>query len=106
MLRKLLVDKNFCDNQISNIVCSKTKSDGSCNRAIKKLLEQKDKIFFISPRAIVYCILNKNIPILICLQKLGYPIEIAEYADNFHILQKKTPYNSNINSILNQLLIH
>jgi len=100
ILLKMLKYKHFCDNDITNIVCSKPKKDGMCEKAIAKLLQHKQKIFQISPRAIVYCLVNKNTHMLQCLKKLGYPISIAQYADNFHLIQKKSRYHAQFISIL------
>lgn len=104
ILLKMLKHKDFYDNDITNIVCTKPKKDGKCDKALAKLLEHREKIFQISPRAIVCCILNKNIPLLKSLQELGYPIEIAKNAPNFHILTKRSRNDYIISSIMNKFI--
>ena len=89
LLKILIKEKNFLDNQITNIVCTKPDKYGKCKRAIRKIMTNKDKIFQIYPRALVFCILHNNTEILNCLNDLGYPFEMIQFADNYNLIKKK-----------------
>jgi hypothetical protein len=89
ILKILMKENHFFDNKITNIVCTKLDKNGKCERAIHKLLTNKDKIFQIYPRALVFCILQNNIEMIKNLDTLGYPFEMIKYADNYHLIKKK-----------------
>ena len=63
-----------------------------------------DKIFQISPRGIVYCILNHNHHMIEYIVRLGYPIEIVKYADNYKLLIKKSTNDAFVTSVLNKYI--
>jgi len=90
LLKKLLLsDKLFIDNDVTNIVCTRTNKNGKCDRAIYKLSLCYWNIFCISPRALVFCVLNKNKDMLKYVRSLGYPLEMITYADNYNLIQKR-----------------
>lgn len=104
VLAQLIKSDNYLDNDITNIVCSKPKKTGNNMRAIMKLEKNKDNIFQISPRGIVYCILNHNMEMIQYLAKLGYPIEMVKYANNYHLISDKYARDPFVTSVLNEYI--
>jgi hypothetical protein len=91
ILKKHLL--GFIDNEVTNIVCTRLDKKGKCDKAIHKLSLCSWKIFCISPRALVFCVLNKNMDMLNYIHFLGYPLEMITYADNYHLVQKRRLVN-------------
>jgi hypothetical protein len=87
ILKKLLL--GFIDNDVTNIVCARLDKKGKCDKAIHKLGLCSWNIFCISPRALVFCVLNNNKDMLKYVRSLGYPLEMITYADNYHLVQKR-----------------
>ena len=86
----MLTRKDFIDNDVSNIICSKIGKFSDSKKIIEKLTFCGNKIYCISPRSLVCCVLNKNTEILKYLKENGYPLEeIIKYADNYHLIHKK-----------------
>jgi len=88
-LKCLISQKDYIDNDITNIVCTKPDKNRECDRALRKIAERQYDVFRISPRAIVVCILNKNIEMMRHLRQYGYPLEMVEYASNFGLILKQ-----------------
>ena len=91
-LLKQLIDKDphFTNNEINNILCIKANSNGIFCGSLKKIADKPlSDIFRASPRAIVSCVLNDNIEILLHLQSRGYPLEMIIYANNYGLVQKR-----------------
>lgn len=83
-------DAHFTNNEISNIVCIKANRTGKFHRSLEKITDKPlSDIFRVSPRAIVSCVLNNNITMLMYLQNTGYPLEMMFYATNFGLVQKR-----------------
>ena len=94
LIRNFIVgNKRFIDNDITNIVCTKPDKNGKCFKAICKLGLCYWNIFCISPRALVFCVLNNNVTMLKYIKNLGYPLEMIIYADNYHLVKKKCLQN-------------
>lgn len=90
ILRQCIVyDKSFINNDISNLVCTKSNTKNNFDRTFSKIKQQSQNIFRISPRALVFCVLHKNIEMLKYIQDLGYPLEMISYADNYSLVKKK-----------------
>lgn len=88
ILREMIKYKDYGNNEITNIICTRPDKNGNCTKAIEKLKKYKTEIFEISPRGLVYCVINKNKNMLDCLEQMGYPLEMVLYADNYKLLQK------------------
>jgi hypothetical protein len=90
ILKKMLMRKDFIDNNVSNIICSKIGKFTDSKKIIEKLTFYGNKIYCVSPRSLVCCVLNKNTEILKYLKENGYPLEeIIKYADNYYLIHKK-----------------
>lgn len=88
-LKKLISEKNYIDNQITNIICTKLDKYNNCERALSKIDKRKSNIFRLSPRGLVFCVLNKNYKMLQKIKELGYPLEMIIYAENYHLIKKR-----------------
>lgn len=88
-IRKLLLEKDFVDNTITNIACTKPNKSQKCLKAVIRLQERKHNIFRISPRALVACVLNNNLDMLQKIKEVGYPLEMIIYASNYHLIKKR-----------------
>jgi hypothetical protein len=88
-IKHLICQKKYIDNDITNIVCTKPNKLHMCEKAIKKIVEKKNDVFRISPRAIVVCVLNNNRQMLNCIKQLGYPLEMIIYASNYNLIKKR-----------------
>lgn len=88
-IKELLLEKEYIDNDITNIVCTKPNKTQECCKALTKIEKRKKDIFRISPRALVSCVLNKNLAMLQKIKELGYPLEMIIYASNYHLVQKR-----------------
>ena len=91
VLKKLIVNgnKDFIDNDVTNIVCTRLDKNNKCDKAIYKLGLCSWRIFCISPKALVFCVLNNNVVMLKYIKYLGYPLDMIIYADNYHLVKKK-----------------
>lgn len=89
ILKNMVASKYFIDNDITNIVCTKLDKNNKCDKAIKRLSRCPERIFCISPRCLVFCVLNKNIHMLTHLKNMGYPLDMIKYADNYGLVVKK-----------------
>lgn len=88
-IKNLILEKEYIDNTITNIVCTKPNKSQECLKALIKLQQRKDDIFRISPRALVTCVLNNNLYMLKKIKELGYPLEMIIYASNYHLIKKR-----------------
>ena len=90
ILRQCIVhDKSFINNDITNLVCTKPNMKNNFDRTFAKIKEQSENIFRISPRALVFCVLHKNVDMLKYIRSLGYPLEMIAYADNYSLVKKR-----------------
>jgi hypothetical protein len=80
--------KDYGNNEITNIICTKPDKNGQCIKAIEKLKKYKTEIFEIFPRGLVYCVINKNKDVIDYLKQIGYPMEMIMYANNYHLIKK------------------
>lgn len=89
ILKRMLTCKDFVDNDISNIVCTNLDRFNKCDKAIQRLSNSGERIFCISPRSLVFCVLHKNIEMLKCVKNMGYPLEMIKCSDNYGLVVKK-----------------
>jgi hypothetical protein len=89
ILKYMIYQKDYIDNKITNIVCTKLNKSNNCERALHKVMEKEFNIFRISPRGLVFCVLHKNYQMLTKLKQLGYPLEMIIYASNYHLIKKR-----------------
>lgn len=92
-IKRLILEQDYIDNNISNLVCTKPDQYNKCDKALYKLRESQKNIFRISPRAIVVCVLNNNIEMLHSIRDLGYPLEMITCASNYHLIKKRNLEN-------------
>lgn len=104
ILSRLIKIDGYLDNDITNIICSKPKKNGRNLMALAKLGKNTDKIFQISPRGILYCILNHNYDMIEYIVDLGYPIEMVKYADNYNLIIRKYAKDPFVTSVLNKYI--
>lgn len=89
IIKQLITNKQYVDNDITNILCTKLDKNNKCDKAINKLINKKTDIFRISPRGLVFCVIHKNYEMLKKVKEFGYPIEMIVYADNYHLIKKR-----------------
>ena len=92
-IKQLILEKDYIDNKITNIVCTKLDKTNKCEKALSKLNERKIDIFRLSPRGLVFCVLHKNHEMLQKIKELGYPLEMIIYAENYHLIKKRRMEN-------------
>lgn len=89
ILKYMICQKDYIDNQITNIVCTKPNKTNNCDRALHKVMERQFDIFRISPKGLVFCVLHENYKMLKKIKELGYPLEMIIYAKNYHLIKKR-----------------